>query len=215
MSGARGTSKLPAEIIAELREIGLRVTQGVPAFRALRAILTEEEWRRVEGELSRYFPANFGKARNPETEAKRPPQYAIRKLMDLRKISQPRAILGLGLALSFLTPPDYERLLRAIGEGERKPRESKLPVWDRETRTLSFEGVVIRSIRSLKVAKNVVAILDAFEGHRWPSRIMNPTGDVGQPVHDAVKSLNNGLTKISFHVDNDGQQITWRRCRRR
>jgi hypothetical protein len=199
----------PKDVVEKLQETALRVTQGVPAFRALKAVLTDEEWRRAEGELARFFPDVLG--RPSEQPIRRPAYYAIRKLMELRKISQPRAILELGRALNFLTPPDYERLLRAVGEGERKPKKSKLPVWDREARTLRFEGAVIRTIRSLKVAKHTVAILDTFEGHNWQPRVANPLRETGQMLHDALKSLNKGLKKISFHADGDGQQISWRR----
>jgi hypothetical protein len=201
----------PKEVIAELQATGLRVTQGVPAFRALKAVLTPQEWRRVERKIEEFFPSSNGGSHPSEAGAKRPPFYAIRKLMELRKSSQPRAILELGRGLNFLTDVDYQRLLREIGEAERKPARSKLPVWNRETGTLQFEGSEIRKVRSPSVARHATAILDTFEGHRWPSRIANPIGETGQTLHDAVKALNRGLKKISFHVEGDGWQISWRR----
>ena len=33
----------------------MQVTEGLPAFRSLRAVLTEKEWQQVEPELIRYF----------------------------------------------------------------------------------------------------------------------------------------------------------------
>ena len=198
----------PKDVVEKLQETALRVTQGVPAFRALKAVLTDEEWRQAEGELARFFPdvrPALGTTHQTARVLRDPQAHGV------RKISQPRAILELGPALNFLTPPDYERLLRAVGEGERKPKKSKLPVWDRDARTLRFEGAVIRTIRSLKVAKHTVAILDTFEGHNWQPRVANPLRETGQMRHDALKSLNKGLKKISFHADGDGQQISWRR----
>lgn len=199
----------PKDVVEKLQETALRVTQGVPAFRALKAILTEEEWRQVKGELASFFPDVFGE---PSKEpAKRPPSYAIRKLMELRKISEPRDSRTRA-GIEFLMPAAYERLLRAIGEGEgdRKPRKSKLPVWDREECTLRLEGSVIRKVRGPNVAKHVVAILDAFEQQGWRSRVRKPLGEAGQVLHDAVKSLNKGTKRMSFHVGGDGEFVTWR-----
>ena len=93
----------PKDVVEKLQETALRVTQGVPAFRSSKAILTEEEWRQVKGELASFFPDVFGE---PSKEpAKRPPSYAIRKLMELRKISEPRAILELGRRSNSLCQP--------------------------------------------------------------------------------------------------------------
>jgi hypothetical protein len=119
----------------------------------------------------------------------------------------------LGYEHGFLTEPDYRRLLQRIGEKEKRKRQAKLPVWDREERELRFEGTVVRTIRSLAVAHNIVAILDAFEAYRWRFRVDAPAELVDQALYDAVHTLNKGLKKMKFHVDGDGRQIRWARRR--
>ena len=69
MSSGANQLSLPEDIVEELQAIGLRVTQGVPAFRALKTVLTADEWRRAEADLGRFFDRNG----IPTAEAKRPP----------------------------------------------------------------------------------------------------------------------------------------------
>ena len=135
---------------------------------------------------------------------------AVVMWMKAKRFEQPLAILDLAHKHDLVTEARYRRLSRDLGAREVRP-VSKRPVWDREERVLRFEGTIVRRIRSLKVAANIVSILDGFQGRNWPARIDAPQDLVGQTLHDAVKSLNKGLRKISFHVDGDGQWITWRR----
>ena len=209
MPAGRSLAELCPDVAEELREIALRVTQGLQAFRALRNILTDREWRQIEGELQEYFPSTVslqaGKKPRPL-----PHEYALRTLVRLRNISQPRAIIDLALANDLLTDAAYRRLLREIGEGEPEPAPTKRPVWDATTATLRFENTTLRTFKSPKRAKNLVGILDAFETGKWVTRVKNPL-EPGQQVHDAVKGLNRGLKKIIFHVQGDGQWLSWAR----
>ena len=107
-----------------------------------------------------------------------------------------RAILDLGLKLNLLTVADHQRLLDALGAKHRPPSgKGKRPTWDRDARELRFEGRVVRRLRSLKVARNAVAILDAFEASGWQAQVPNPLDTAISPerLHDAVYSLNKGL----------------------
>jgi hypothetical protein len=68
----------------------------------LRNILTDGEWRRIEGEVEQYYPPE-GKSRvGARKPAVRPPYYALRTLMRLRGLSQPRAIIELAVANDLL-----------------------------------------------------------------------------------------------------------------
>jgi hypothetical protein len=238
MSAARNLNDLSPDVRTEIELLALRVTQGFPAFRSLKSVLTEGEWRQIESELEGYFPSpkrdkgkgatvlKTGKsaqvavtstpeAASPASEPaaptpRRPQYYAIKTLMRLRKMSQCRAILELALATDLLTDAGYRRLLREIGEGEPKPAPTKRPVWDARAGTLRFEKTLLRTIRSLKRAKNLVAILNAFESHAWVPRVPNPLG-TGQQVHDAVLALDRSQRKVVFHVEGDGEWISWAR----
>jgi hypothetical protein len=272
MSAARNLDELSPEVQEEIKLLAVRVTQGFPAFRSLKAILTDREWRQIETELERYFPslartrdagtlrpavaASADRSRSqsaeptsgcdtrtpkknssplaasgplaveskgtpaavPLTRAAKfasavpapPANYAIKTLMRLRKLSQCRAILELSLANDLLTDVGYRRLLREIGGGEPEPRPTKRPSWDATTGTLWFENAVLRTFKSQARAKNLVALLEAFENRKWIPRIPNPLNS-GQQIHDAVQGLNRGRKKIVFHVEDDGRQISWRR----
>lgn len=136
--------------------------------------------------------------------------------MRWRNLPREQAILDLGLKLNLLTVADHQRLLEALGAKHRPlSGKGKRPTWDRDARELRFEGRVVRRLRSLKVARNAVAILDAFEASGWQAQVPNPldTAIAPERLHDAVYSLNKGLAGIAFHVEGDGARISWRRAR--
>ncbi|NLS97464.1 MAG: hypothetical protein GXX96_35435 [Planctomycetaceae bacterium] len=133
--------------------------------------------------------------------------------MIAKGIGQPQAIAELAREHGFLGEREYLRLLEAIGGSKVQRQRSKLPEWDRDERTLRFEGTVIRKIRSLTIARNVVAILDAFQNRHWCSRVTTPATLREQGLHDAVYTLNHNLKKLRFHVDSDGCRVRWTRHR--
>lgn len=125
--------------------------------------------------------------------------------MELKGVSQLRAIADVAYELSFILTPEHDRLLHQIGEQEQAPELPPKPVWDAAKRELRYRGRVVRSIRGESVSKNISSILDAFQEDGWPARIPHSL-DVSvtpQPVHDAVRSLNRNLSEIRFHVDGD------------
>lgn len=83
--------------------------------------------------------------------------------------------------------------------------------WNKDTGTLSLGGRVVRRVSSVKKAKNIVAILDAFEEEAWPARVSSPIRNPDPMVmRDAIRSLNKGLTGIVFEADGTGEGIRWR-----
>jgi len=200
MTTNRQPREVPPTIRAKLEDLYLRVDVPAAAELAWERLLTERERQRLGGDLEACLERKGS---------------LVNLWRELKKFSQPRAILELAHALHLVTELDYQWICRELGEEEKRSPTSKLPVWSREPRTLSFEGKLIRRIRSLKVACNVVKILDVFEERRWPSRIGNPLHDPVSimQIHQAVHSLNKGLTGIIFHVDGDGTSVTWSRRR--
>ena len=47
MSASRSLAELAPDIQEEIKLLAIRVTQGFPAFRSLRAVLTEKEWQEI------------------------------------------------------------------------------------------------------------------------------------------------------------------------
>lgn len=88
--------------------------------------------------------------------------------------------------------------------------ETVRPRWDSECGELRYQGDVIRRVRSRSVARSIVRVLDAFEEDGWPRRIDNPVGNDKIKIHETIKSLNDGLTRIRFHGDGVGEGIIWR-----
>jgi hypothetical protein len=97
----------------------------------------------------------------------------------------------------------------AIGEA------GATPTWNDGLGTLAFKGVMVLTIE--KSAKNLRAILNAFERQGWPAWIPNPIKpafdtDDRQRLADAVYKLNRGtrVTRmISFRRDGQGKGIIW------
>jgi hypothetical protein len=87
------------------------------------------------------------------------------------------------------------------------------PKWDRDSGELLLDGEVIRRVKSLKKAKNIVAVLDAFEEEHWQRRIDDPLpgGRNQKRLHETVKRLNDGLEKIRFRADGSGEGFKWER----
>ncbi len=85
------------------------------------------------------------------------------------------------------------------------------PHWDRERSKLLLDGKVIRKVS--KQAKHVLQILSTFEDDDWPDRIDDPISGLeeSQParLHEAIRSLNEGLKMIRFRSDGTGKGITW------
>lgn len=251
MPAARNLNDLSPDVQEEIKLLAVRVTQGVPAYRSLKRVLTDGEWRQIETELERYFPppktnehtgtaepktgesaratvASTPEAVSPASEPAastpaRPPYYAIKTLMKLRKMSQCRAILELGPATNLVTDADYRRLLYEIGEHEEPPPAPAPPVapvspetalqpeWDKAVSELRLGGKVIKRVRGPNVAKNVVMVLDCFQDEGWQRHIFDPLPGARDQkrLHDTVASLNKNLEGLRFRTDGSGEGICW------
>ncbi|MCE9608145.1 MAG: hypothetical protein K8U03_24945 [Planctomycetia bacterium] len=85
------------------------------------------------------------------------------------------------------------------------------PDWRPTDGELRFGDKLARRVRPL--AKNVIAILTAFEEDGWPTRIDDPLpgGRDDERLRSAVRSLNDGLGLIQFEADGSGEGIRWKR----
>lgn len=238
MSSVPNLDGLSPDVREEIECLAMRVTQGIPAYRSLRAVLTEAEWAEIEPELKQYFPpaaekedprSARQKAGRPSRTANappgeptasvcksaveptaRPPYYAIKTLVKVRQLSECRAILELALATDLLSEASYRRLLREIGELSAARPVGK-PEWDRSAGELRFGGKVVKRVRGPRVAKNVVTVLDAFQEEGWPRHIDDPLPDGRKQkrLHDTVWSLNEDLEVIRFRADGSGEGFCW------
>jgi hypothetical protein len=95
---------------------------------------------------------------------------------------------------------------------ERGSTDRLVPRWDGTTGELIFRGRLVKKVREQHGGSNVRTVLDCFEEKGWPSTINNPLEELpsGQRLHDTIKSLNKGLSGISFHSDGYGTGFSWR-----
>lgn len=132
---------------------------------------------------------------------------------DLRGITVSRAVLDLAYRISLLSQLDYEFLLKQIGETTAGASTPDSLEWSKTTGELWFQGCLVRKVR-VEVATQICRILDRFQDEDWPRSISNPidTSLSAQPLHDAVASLNRGLSGVRFHVSDEGASVYWSRC---
>ena len=106
---------------------------------------------------------------------------------------------------SMIDPEAYEK-------GSLLP-QAECPVWDSDHGELWWGGQLIRRVRVMKHPSSIQWILDAFQAAGWPSRIDDSIAQGKQADHlrQIVLSLNEGLKKLRFHVQESGQAITWTR----
>jgi hypothetical protein len=103
------------------------------------------------------------------------------------------------------TPED-----RLADQSQAAPNLSK-PSWNKPRGQLTYADRVIRSIRRLGNARNVVLVFDALQEQNWPDRIDDPLpgGQDSQRLHETIRSLNTGLRGIRFRADGTGRGILW------
>ncbi len=126
------------------------------------------------------------------------------------------------LGLSQIRNKTQKNIMQSFNEDtQQKQRESIkvridgtecTPIWDTVRRELRLGEIVIKRFKW--PAENQTGILDAFENHGWPRKIMDPLpGDSKvcpkRRLHDAIKCLNRKqLHKlIKFRGDGTGNGV--------
>lgn len=92
--------------------------------------------------------------------------------------------------------------------GGDKDVEPPRPVWDRDTRTLSFNGEVCIVLKRSNT--NIEKLIDSFDSKGWPPSIPNPFENEVK-LHDTIKSYkkSSGFTnRIDFH--RNIQRAAWK-----
>lgn len=126
-----------------------------------------------------------------------------------------RCVVTLARRLGLISECDANWLLDSLGETFAQPtpaRHQRIPEWNGDILELTFNGIVVRKLRSRGVARNVSLILDVFEEEHWPPRIDDPHSGSpnSQRLHATIRSLNNGLLGIKFHSDGSGSGVVWK-----
>jgi hypothetical protein len=120
--------------------------------------------------------------------------------------------------MDLLSDAGFHQLLRSVGEEPPPLEKPPLPDWNKSLGELRFDGQLIKIVRRLKAATNVIRILDAFQEMGWPSQTDDPLPPQQglqqtptQRLRETVKSLNQGLKAIRFRTDGTGEGVVWER----
>jgi hypothetical protein len=186
-------SDLPARLLATLEQLEARVQSNIAAMAIWTKHFTDAE-RKALGDDAYQAWKNNGRTAGMWAAA--------------RDVSLDQAIVEIAYALDWVDTKTSSELLEALGGG--KENVSK-PRWLKEKRELWFEGQIVRQIRNASRAKNIIAILDAFEDSGWPKQIDDPVtsgGDSSQRRR-TIESLNVGLKRIRFSCLGDGLSFGW------
>lgn len=196
MPRSRPRPELPPKVLAELqRQLGF-LSSPESGLRMWERLMTPAERQRLGGKFEAAYRSGGG---------------TVRIWMRLRGVSQIRAIVEIAQGIGFLTDATAAWLLRESGEQQQHVQQASQPAWDSSTGVLRYAGKRIRKVRMMKNPSNIQRILDAFEDQGWPKKIENPLAAATdqQQLHQALRSLNNGLSKIHFHAQEGGQSINW------
>ena len=216
--------QLPASVHDQLERLASQFTGSPAAIHMWRELMSEQDRRWLKNEVDKEpFDPRFDDVESnnlPSDEIEMKEGLAGLVLhrcfyrwgavgiwMKLKRLSQLPAIIDLAYERGLLSEPARQRLLKTIGAKPPAKPPSKLPVWDREEKTLRLGRTRIRTIASLNRATNIVLILDRFQRKSW-QKIASPLE--GQKLQDAVYSLNKGLKKLRFYACDDGASIAWK-----
>lgn len=186
-------SDLPADLRQKLDELEPRVQSNAAAIAIWERHIAADERKALGDDLYQAWKAHGRTAG----------LWAA-----VRGGSKERAIVEVAYALDWLDSQTYRQFLDALGGG---PGVGRRPRWIARTGELWFDGEVVRHIRHVVRATNVVRILAAFEESGWPQRIDDPItcGGESDQRRRAIESLNKGLTRIRFSCTGDGESFGW------
>ncbi len=87
--------------------------------------------------------------------------------------------------------------------------ETTIPNWDENLMILFWGKQIARRVNNN--AKNVVAILNAFQEESWPPKVDDPLPGGRNPerLRDTLKQLNKDLKYLRFSADGSGEGIAW------
>jgi len=191
---------VPKDVAEKFYEAFLRIKAGAVAIRMWERLFTEEDRKRLGGDLEECF-SRLGTAR----------MWAQAK-----GVSMERAVIDVARGVELMSDQTANWLMRElkleeIDAGGNAAGTSEVPEWDAIRGELRFGGHVIRRIRLMNQPSNIQRILDAFEDSHWSVRIDSPLHRGQQQLHEALRFLNQGLKAIRFRSQEGGKAIVWER----
>lgn len=123
-----------------------------------------------------------------------------------------RAIVDVAHEMGLIAAAKHRRLLRFLNEQVEATPQGDKPSWDAASGKLFLDGEIARRLRRLRSPTNVEQILNAFQQAGWPAEVENPLGGDAQTLHQALRSLHQGLRGLRFHSHQGGEFVSWERA---
>lgn len=211
---AKSTARqFAASVLEQLGDLKLKLCIPQIAERIWQDVLEEHERREILGGIKRRSaPAKLKRSSDcsgPRSTMVQTitPAEVLKGYARIRRTSPARTLADLAQSVNLLSDLDHRRLRRLIGEPLR-PTPS-LPVWDRSSGLLRYEGNIVRKVNAN--GGNIRRILDCFEEQGWQSRVDNPLpgGSDSKRLRNALASLHAGLSVLRFQADGSASGIRW------
>jgi hypothetical protein len=186
-------SKLPPALRDEINDLFHAVR--LPAIgRVLWERLSEPEIASLQGDLTTYCNQYEG---------------AVGIWMHLKHVPRLQAVIEVAYETDLITLAKLNSLRRKMPGAFVVLHSRVRPVWNASAGELWYEGELVRRVRSMKGPTKIQQVLDIFQVAEWTSCVARPTSWDQQSAHQAVNSLNTGLTIIRFHVRDGGKTFSW------
>jgi len=126
--------------------------------------------------------------------------------MKCHGVCEDQAVVEIAEGLTLVSSGTARWLRRALDlDSSVSSGPANHPNWDLDRGELTFNGEVIRRVRILRTPSQIQQILDHFQSAGWPTRIDNPLTLGQQQLHETIRFLNCGLTRIRFHGPRGGR----------
>lgn len=191
-SGEQNTP--PPEVQQRIRDLSVDLKGGRIAKAVWNRLLTVDDRAELGGNLERAYELH---------------KTGIGLWQKARGVSVVRAIIDVAHGLGLLDEATQAWLLRETGEADFEANAPQdRPEWDAATGELRFGNRLARKVRLMTTTKYHL-ILEEFDAQGWPRSIDTPAGWQQQETHDYIRTLNEGLEHIRFHVTSGATRIHW------
>lgn len=194
--------RLDLQVGRKFHEALLRISNQAAALEMWRKLFRDEDRALFDNRLESNWP-KLGTYR----------MWMLAKNIEVPEL----AVINLAEQLNLLSPRDASWLREEMGlknepAAPASEEDEPTPIWDADRGELRLGTEVIRKLRVLQRPTNIQKLVEAFASRNWPPRIANPLSLGQQQLHETLRYLNKGLTRIRFRSQQGAKYVTWEIC---